>query len=163
MNRMNTRPQSSSQRSQAKLLASGKNNKRKLAPNAEEIRPNPTIVRQHESQPPTDRPPSSNIHRPTDKPPPSKRFRATTSLLHEPGPSASTSFGRTPEIEEDVRAMEDEADRLRREARTRNLDPALRQTSHTPARPPPRNLPVAGSHVWSTRHNLCLRFIQRVL
>ncbi|KAF5378691.1 hypothetical protein D9757_010769 [Collybiopsis confluens] len=80
-----------------------------------------------------------NSNRLIDKPPPSKKFWATTSSLQpEPGTSTATSFGRTPEIEDDFRAMEDEADRLRRETRARNLDSTLRQNSQTPARPPPQ-------------------------
>ncbi|KIK63561.1 hypothetical protein GYMLUDRAFT_221700 [Collybiopsis luxurians FD-317 M1] len=155
MSVMTSRPQTSSQRSQAKLLASGKNNKRKLPSNAEELQSGTAIVRQlgpssrSTSQPAVDR---STSHRPIDPngviPPPAKKFRAGSqppstvngsgpSAAHpESGPSTTRSFGRTPEIEEDVRAMEDEADRLRRDARARSLDPSLKQDFHAPPRPP---------------------------
>ncbi|KAJ4487538.1 Mis12-Mtw1 protein family-domain-containing protein [Lentinula aciculospora] len=167
MNVMTGRPSASSQRSQAKLVASG--NKRKLL-NGEEIPGGLVIVRppssqgtrtstRPPSQPPPDRPPSSNSHRPKDSdtslPPPAKKFRSDsqpsntfqsgTSTLQTPaGPSSSKHISQTQEIEADVRAMEDEADQLRRETRARALNPALRQEYHPPSRPPDPKLTTNG-------------------
>ncbi|THV08224.1 hypothetical protein K435DRAFT_832771 [Dendrothele bispora CBS 962.96] len=127
--------------------------KRKLD-NVEEIPGGMRIVRVPDpssrpaSQPPPDRPPSRSQSQPNHA---AKKFKAdaqpssSSSSSSQPVPaSRSRSIPQDEEslmIEQDIRAMEDEADKLRRDSRALRLDPALLQEYPTGSQPFPSARP----------------------